>query len=820
MVAKRKPVEKKAPFGYGEEIPDLDMKDELEDAFNVYAAKANFDRAFPAIEDGLKPVHRRVVYGLDTENIRPGKLTKAAKAVAVVMGDYHPHGDASIYGTIVNMEQDFKMRVPLIHGQGGWGTINLPVASAMRYPECSLTEEATVLAGLHVWSDSKKSEVREGFLPTMKNYTGEKDEPIRLPALFPNLVINGYTGGLGVGVAGSLPPHDPTQTLDLALHLINSPNVRTSTALSKLPGPDIPTGCQVFDDNGGIESYMTTGEGSFIMRADYEVVTEGRKKYLVFTSVPYGVSPEDVVAGIESKVNDGSLPVDVSARNHTSKNVDVRVFCGKTDPETLAQALFYYGGKTKLQTRETVKNLVLVDNCRLEIVGVIDCLKAWLDHRRNCIRLRSEKRREDVLRRIEIVEGYIKMVPLAQQIVKLVQDSDSRSDAAAAMMAKWDFTELQADSILSMTISQLTKASNKDYAGELTKLNGTLDHLNDIINDYEVLQQVLTDEVRAVRKFLKGDRQSVLMEGNSAVSKPKISVADSAVTGSLAVTNDRWVRWVSRGDIKRDLGGDYVESVYRLDTSIPVVAVTSDGRGVTLDTLALSKEKKSGYTNLKMSLAKSLNAGESIVAVVPAPGESDLLLTTAQGGAKRLAHKGFETQKAGRVYDVVKLKDGDTVVSASAVSGDDFLMVSVSESGKLTAVPSDQVAAKAGRGTGTNPLMKLDSGDVVVSTFVVDKDSKDSLVYATESDHLARIYVPNLEVHNRNVKGTTVLRPSEGMARAVLVPQGEKVVCGDDTFTEFEVTDVPMGVKMTPKGMLSAVDSHVRLMTPVSPDLI
>lgn len=962
-------------FGENEVIEEVDMYDEFSKNFLTYAATVNLGRSFPHVADGLKPSQRRSIFAMWQSGLKPGNMSKSAKAVSATMGDYHPHGDclsydtmfissddnvknatigelynagvdefpvyayddngsvvkavahsfrvgqvatkkfiinmtnddtitctsnhpilttegwmkaediytlmeegdtvylwhllgksiddpltnepmpissievfeceptpmydftvdghenaiiligslggvlnryvcihnSSIYETIVRMQQDFKMRVPLIEGRGGWGTFSNPSASAMRYTECSLSKESLLMLGVHPWTSSKKAEVNEDVVHMVANYDGSKLEPVVMPSLFPNLVINGFKG-VGQGVNGSLPQHEPGQVMDLALHMVDSPNPRASTVVSKLPGPDIPTKCNIFDDDGGIEAYLTTGVGSYIMRGEHHIESKGKNKSIVFTSLPYESNPEKVIDAIREMVDNGTLPPNVTAEDETGKDVRIVVNCKDNDVDAILDTLLYYS-KVGVQQRHTVNNVVFTGK-KLKVMSVVECLQEWLDHRRKVIVKRSINRRKKAEDRLHIVEGFIKMVPMAEKILVLVRNSKDRSTASQKMVKTMGFSERQADAILSMNISQLTKVSISDFDDEKKKLTADIQELTSIIDDHDVLQDVLKKEIREVRKIIKSDRKSTIMEGSAAVSKPDLTAFEDAISGYFATSRDNWVRWVSRPNINFDLNGDYVSSLVPTDSLKPIIAVTSQGKAALLDVDDLMKNNKN-FSNVKLMLTtmsgEKLSPGEKIVTVFSAGDDSDLVMFTKNGEVKRLPYDKFSTKKRGQIFWVSTVKDGDEIISAAQVSDAQHL-IGVSSDGKMVRIPVDDVAARMGNKAGTMMFQKVAKGQKLVAAF----PELEYIVYgvhASHGDKLAKVKSEVIPLAKKGGVGKVCVKPSDLVVTAIPANDKCTIVYGKDDFDKVSLSDVSEGIVLTPRKMTEAKGLQAGIMT-------
>src|SRR6202161_3302185 len=435
------------------EIHEVMLRDALEERYLAYALSTIMHRALPDARDGLKPVHRRILYGMRLLRLEPGTpLEKSAKNVGDVVGSVHPHGGQAIYDAMVRLAQDFSTRYPLVDGQGNFGNIDGDNAAAYRYTEARMTEVARLLL----------EGINEDAVDFRENYSGDQTEPVVLPAAFPNLLANG-SQGIAVGMATSIPPHNVAELCDAALHLIEQPNARTKTVLKYVPGPDFPTGGIVVDPPEAIAEAYHTGRGSFRVRARWNTEDTGRGTYqIVVTEIPWQVQKMRLVERIAELINEKKLPLLADMRDESAE--DVRVWLEPrsraVDPALLMESLFKL---TELESRVPLNMNVLVNGRIPKVVGLAEALSEWLAHRRDVLLRRSRHRLAQIEHRLEVLGGYLVAYLNLDKGIKIIRHED---EPKAGVMKTLKLSEVQAEAILNMRLRNLRKLEEMEIRQE------------------------------------------------------------------------------------------------------------------------------------------------------------------------------------------------------------------------------------------------------------------------------------------------------------------------------------------------------------------
>ncbi|MEA2870868.1 MAG: topoisomerase subunit, partial [Hyphomicrobiales bacterium] len=396
------------------EVQEIALREALEERYLAYALSTIMHRALPDARDGLKPVHRRILYGMRLLRLDPGTtLKKSAKIVGDVMGNFHPHGDQAIYDALVRLAQDFSSRFPLVDGQGNFGNIDGDNPAAMRYTEARMTEVARLLL----------DGIDEDAVDFRASYDGQSNEPIVLPAAFPNLLANG-SQGIAVGMATSIPPHNAAELFDAALHLIDNPNARSKTLLKFVPGPDFPTGGLIVDPRAEIAEAYATGRGSFRVRARWTQEDSGRGTWLVVvTEIPWLVQKMRLVERIAELLNEKKLPLVADVRDESAEDIRLVIEprARTVDPALMMESLFKL---TELESRIPLNMNVLIKGKVPRVIGLAEALREWLDHRRDVLVRRSSYRLKQIAHRLEVLGGYLIAYLNLDRVIKIIRTED------------------------------------------------------------------------------------------------------------------------------------------------------------------------------------------------------------------------------------------------------------------------------------------------------------------------------------------------------------------------------------------------------------
>src|SRR5438128_2516338 len=437
----------------GGDIEDVALRAALEERYLQYALSTITGRALPEARDGLKPVHRRLLFAMQQLRLDPGvAFKKCARVVGDVIGKFHPHGDQAVYDALVRLAQDFAQRYPLVDGQGNFGNVDGDNPAAMRYTEARLTEVA------HLLLDGIEEDAID-FRPT---YDGSENEPVVLPGAFPNLLANG-SQGIAVGMATAIPPHNAAELCDAALHLIETPNARSRTLLKYIPGPDLPTGGVIVDPPAAIAEAYTTGRGSFRVRARWHKEDTGRGTYLiVVTEIPWLVQKGRLVEKLAELINEKKLPLVADARDESAEDIRLVIEprSRTVDATLLMESIFKL---TELESRIPLNMNVLIKGRVPTVVGLAEALTEWLTHRREVLVRRSNFRLRQIEHRVEVLGGYLIAYLNLDRVIKIIRNED---EPKPVLMRSFKLSELQADAVLNMRLRNLRKLEELEIRGE------------------------------------------------------------------------------------------------------------------------------------------------------------------------------------------------------------------------------------------------------------------------------------------------------------------------------------------------------------------
>ncbi|GGV27657.1 DNA gyrase/topoisomerase IV subunit A [Streptomyces griseoflavus] len=708
---------------YEEKILDIDVVDEMQGSFLEYAYSVIYSRALPDARDGLKPVHRRIVYQMNEMGLRPERgYVKCARVVGEVMGKLHPHGDASIYDALVRMAQSFSMRVPLVDGHGNFGSLgNDDPPAAMRYTECRMAEATSLMT----------ESIDEDTVDFAPNYDGQEREPVALPAAFPNLLVNGASG-IAVGMATNMPPHNLREVIAAARHLIRHPGADLDALMKHVPGPDLPTGGRIVGLSGVRDAYET-GRGTFKIRATVTVEdVTARRKGLVVTELPFAVGPEKVIAKIKDLVGSKKLQGIADVKDLTDREHGLRLVIEIKNgfvPEAVLEQLYKL---TPMEESFGINNVALVDGQPLTL-GLKELLEVYLDHRFDVVRRRSEFRRGKRRDRLHLVEGLLTALVDIDEVIRLIRSSDNSAEAKQRLIERFSLSDIQTQYILDTPLRRLTKYDRIELEAEKDRLNTEIEELTRILDSDAELRKLVSAELASVAKKFGDDRRTLLLEsaGAPAAAVP-LQVADDpcrvllSSTGLLARTANNAPLTDNGKRVKHDVIVSAVPATARGE----VGAVTSSGRLLRLNVVDLPQLPETMPTpNLSggAPLAEfvSLEDDEQVVCLTTLDESSPgLALGTEQGVVKRVVPD-YPSNK--EELEVITLKEGDRIVGAVELRTGDEDLVFISDDAQLLRFQAAQVRPQ-GRPAGGVAGIKLTEGAKVISFTAVDP-AADAVVF-------------------------------------------------------------------------------------------
>ncbi|MFF1439360.1 DNA topoisomerase (ATP-hydrolyzing) subunit A [Streptomyces sp. NPDC058295] len=708
---------------FEERILDIDVVDEMQGSFLEYAYSVIYSRALPDARDGLKPVHRRIVYQMNEMGLRPERgYVKCARVVGEVMGKLHPHGDASIYDALVRMAQPFSMRVPLIDGHGNFGSLgNDDPPAAMRYTECRQAQATSLMT----------ESIDEDTVDFSPNYDGQEQEPVALPAAFPNLLVNGASG-IAVGMATNMPPHNLGEVIAAARHLIRYPGADLDALMKYVPGPDLPTGGRIVGLSGIRDAYEN-GRGTFKIRATVSVETvTARRKGLVITELPFTVGPEKVIAKIKDLVGSKKIQGIADVKDLTDRAHGLRLVIEIKNgfvPEAVLEQLYKL---TPMEESFGINNVALVDGQPLTL-GLKELLEVYLDHRFTVVRRRSEFRRTKRRDRLHLVEGLLTALVDIDEVIRLIRSSDNSAEAKQRLMERFSLSEIQTQYILDTPLRRLTKYDRIELEAEKEKLNEEIAELTRILDSDAELRKLVSAELASVAKKFGTERRTVLLEssGTTATAVP-LQVADDpcrvllSSTGLLARTANG-EPFTENAEDAEDGGGkrtkhDVIVSAVSATARGEIGAVTSSGRLLRINVVDLpqlpdtaSAPNLSGGAPLAEFV--SLEGDETVICLTTLDESSPgLAIGTEQGVVKRVVPD-YPTNKD--ELEVITLRDGDRIVGAVELRTGEEDLVFIADDAQLLRYQASQVRPQ-GRAAGGMAGIKLTEGAKVISFTAVD----------------------------------------------------------------------------------------------------
>lgn len=717
--------------GHDGGVEIVSLRDALEERYLAYALSTIMHRALPDARDGLKPVHRRILYGMRLLRLDPDSaFKKSARVVGDVMGQFHPHGDQSIYDALVRLAQDFALRYPLIEGQGNFGNIDGDNAAAMRYTEARMTIVAQLLL----------QGIDEDAVDFRDTYDESNREPVVLPAAFPNLLANG-SQGIAVGMATSIPPHNVAELCDAALYLISHPQADTDSLLTFIQGPDLPTGGIIVDNRETIMEAYRTGRGGFRVRARWEREEAARGAWsVVVTEIPYGVTKGRLIEKIADLLMAKKLPLVGDIRDESAEDIRVVIEprTKTVDDVLMMESLFRL---TELESRISLNMNVLTAGQIPKVLSLSQVLREWLDHRRVVLQRRSHHRLDVITRRLEILDGLLIIYLDLDRVIKIIREED---EAKAALIKAFSLTETQAEAVLNTRLRSLRKLEEMELRREHDKLTGEKADLEALLASEEKQWKTVAVEVREVRKLFGpeteiGRRRTTFAEApeTGAADLTEAMVEREPITVVLSVKG--WIRTLKghAADLAslQFKGDDKLFLSFPTETTAKVLVLADNGRVFTIDASKLPGGRGFGDP---LRLMVDLDEGAEIVAAFPhAPGEKLLFVASDGRGFVATADDIIANTRKGK--QVLNLDAKGKARICAPVSGDHVAVIG--ENRKLLVFPLMQLPEMA-RGRGVRLQRYGDGGVSDVRVFCL----ADGLTW---TDTSGRIWtVPEAEIRN------------------------------------------------------------------------
>ncbi len=729
-------------------VQPIALQDEMENSFLEYAMSVIMSRALPDVRDGLKPVHRRIIWDMEQQGFRPDRpFVKCARVSGDTMARYHPHGDSAIYDALVRLAQPFSVRHPLIDFHGNYGSPDFGPA-ASRYTECRLHPLAMQLL----------ADIDEDTVDMVPNYDGSTEQPSVLPARFPNLLVNG-SQGIAVGMATNIPPHNLGEVIDATVHLIDNPDATSDDLMEFVKGPDFPTGGSILGRAGIIDAYRT-GRGSVKMRAT-ATIDEGKsgRMEIIVTELPYQTSCSAIAARITELVDNGDIEGIADINDGSSGGETSLVITLKRDANAnvVLNNLFKL---TQLQTSFSINMVALVDGVP-RTLNLRDAIDGYVRHQIEVITRRSNFRLEKAKRREHILDGRIKALNVIDEIIALIRGSEDAQAAKAALMEKpYEFSEAQAVDILDMQLRQLTRLSRIDIESELESIRENIKELESILADDKKLRGVIKDELGSVRDDFAADRVCAITydEGEMSIEdlvedKELVVVMTEAqyvkaVSASTFKTQGRGGRGVSGGKLKQD---DIIRHVIFTTAHAHLLFFSNRGRVYRLRALDIPERERTAKGMPIVNLLP-LQADEFIQAIIDTrdfAGERFLFFATRKGTVKKTVFDAYNSSRRDGLI-AINLNDDDELVKVIETSGTDDIFM-VAKSGMTIRFNEGDVRAMGRSAAGVRG-MKLKTGDDAVVSCDVARDDT-AILLMTEAGFGKRTQLDKFNTQGRGGQG-------------------------------------------------------------------
>ncbi|HEV3188716.1 MAG TPA: DNA gyrase subunit A [Acidimicrobiales bacterium] len=734
-------------------IEPIEINLEMERSFLEYSMSVIVSRALPDVRDGLKPVHRRILYSMFDQGLRPDRpFAKCAKVVGDVMGTYHPHGDSAIYDAMVRMVVDFSMRHPLISGHGNFGGTGADEgAAAMRYTECRLAPLALEML------DS----IDEETVDFEANYDNSTQQPVVLPSRFPNLLVNG-SQGIAVGMATKIPPHNLGEVIDATLYLLANAEATPDDLMKFVKGPDFPTKAQILGRQGILDAYRT-GRGSIKLRAVAEIEETGKDTRIVVTEFPYEVSPESIEEKISDLVKNGDLEGIAAVQNDSAGRKARLVIRLKRDANANVVLNKLYKN-TSLQTTFAVNMLALVDGVP-RTLNLAQALTHYIAHQVDVVTRRTQFRLRKAEARAHIVEGLLRAIDMLDQVIAAIRASDDRGAARIALMAApFSFSEEQANHILDMTLGRLTRLGRSELEEEMAKLRETIAELQSILASDTKLRAVIADEITVLRNKYAEERvtqivndpgelgvEDLIQDEEIVLTMTRAGYVKSVATDAFR-TQGRGGRGVQGAKLRDE---DFVDQIIHTTTLAHLLLFSNRGRVFRLRGHEIPMKERTAKGTAIVNLL-NLQPNESIQAIVTTddfPKDKFLMFATANGTVKKTAFSEYDKSRR-EGWIAINLRDGDEVVRVVATSGDDDLMM-VTYRGMAIRFNEVEVREMGRDATGVRGI-KLKPDDRAISLDVVRDDA--DLFVVTDTGFGKRVKTERFNRQGRGGQGVRAIK--------------------------------------------------------------
>ena len=732
-------------------ILDMEVDDELKRSFIAYAMAVNKSRAIPDVRDGLKPVHRRILYSMHEMGLYNDKaFRKCARIVGDCMGKFHPHGDSSVYDALVRLAQDFTINFPLVDGHGNFGSVDGDPAAAMRYTEARLTKLAAEML-----RDLDKETV--DFIP---NFDGSEEEPVVLPSRFPNLLVNG-SDGIAVGMATNIPPHNLAEVIDGTIAMIDNPEITVDELMDYIPAPDFPTG-GVIMGRSGIKKAYQTGQGKIIIRSKCEIEEYGTggnaRQRIVVTEIPYQVNKAVLIKTIADMVRDKRLEGISDIREESDRSGMRIVIEVKKDANAQVVLNSLYK-KTNLQVSDGLIMLALVENgTEPKTLNLREILSCYLEHQKEVITRRTRFELNKTEERAHIVEGLVLALANIDEVIRVIKESADKNVAVEKLTATFALDEKQANAILEMRLQRLTSLEVEKLKEELSALEATILDLKDILNNESRVMAIIRNDLTEIKNKYPSPRKTEISVDFGSIEDEDLIDREDVV---ISLTHSGYIKRLPVTEYKAQHRGgmgitahkpkdeDYVEKMFIACTHDDILLFTSLGKVYSIKGYMIPEANRTSRGRAIVNVV-GLDQGEKIAAVLPKKedGQGYIVIATKRGLIKKTTTDEYSRiMKNGKI--AVRLNEGDEIISVQFTTGENELLLA-SRSGKCIRFPESNIRAMGRTAAGVR-AMHLGENDALVDMLVVDENY--DILTLTAKGYGKRTNVEDYRVQGRAGKG-------------------------------------------------------------------
>lgn len=759
-------------------IVQVNIENQMKTAYIDYSMSVIVARALPDVRDGLKPVHRRILYAMWDMGIVAGKpFKKSARIVGEVLGKYHPHGDTAVYDAMVRMAQEWSLRYPFVDGQGNFGSVDGDSPAAMRYTE----------ARLRKITEEMLDDIQKDTVDFRNNFDDSLQEPVVLPAKMPGLLVNG-SSGIAVGMATNMAPHNLNEVCDGIIAYIDNNEITIPELMQYIKAPDFPTGCTIYGYEG-VKNAFETGRGRIVMRANVNIEEENGKSKLVVTSLPYMVNPSEMIQRTVELVKEGKIDGIANIENLTNKRNGTRIVYDlkkEAIPNVVLNKLYQY---TALQSSFSINNVALV-NGRPMTLNLKDLIENYVKHRHEVVVRRCQFELKKAQERMHLVEGYLKALDIIDEIIALIKSSRTPNDAINGLMSQWAFSEIQARAIVDMQLRRLTGLEREKLQNEYDELAKQIDYLTKVLADISLQMQIIKDELTELKQKYGDERRSHI-ELSASEFRIEDTIADTEVV--ITISHLGYIKRTSLSEYKaQNRGGkgskasgsrddDFIEQLYIATNHNYLLFFTEKGRCFWLRVFEIPEGNKTSKGRAIPNLI-NIEGDDKIKAVINIKDLTDkefiennyIILCTEKGIIKKTSLEAYSRPRTNGINAII-VREDDHLLEAQLTNGSNEIMMAL-HSGKAVRFNEQTVRPVGRNASGVRGITLADKDDFVVGMICLD-NAEANVMVVSEKGYGKRSWLNDYRITNRGGKGVKTINITDKTGGLVAL---KKVTDEDD----------------------------------------